>query len=212
MLAVREVLQRAVEHRDEIEQALPATRAELTPLYQSDELTVLKLVWAPGMWLQPHDHRMWAVIAQPRRRAGGQHLLPARGGGAHVVATGGKELHAGDVALLGDDVVHSVTNPLGVFTGAIHVYGGNFFHVGALRLVHGDPRPRDRRRRPEPVLRGVELSASARAFRPARARPRPAPAVHRGTELASANVPALTAGLTSASEPDRETGSAGTWR
>jgi predicted metal-dependent enzyme (double-stranded beta helix superfamily) len=44
-----------------------------------------------------------------------------------VVATGGKELHAGDVALLGDDVVHSVTNPLGAFTGAIHVYGGNFF-------------------------------------------------------------------------------------
>ena len=33
----------------------------------------------------------------------------------------------GDVALLGDDVIHSVTNPLTTCTAAIHVYGGNFF-------------------------------------------------------------------------------------
>jgi predicted metal-dependent enzyme (double-stranded beta helix superfamily) len=126
VLAVREVLRRALEHRDEIEQALPATRAELTPLYLSDELTVLKLVWAPGMWLQPHDHRMWAAIAIYGGREDNT-FYRREGGGAHVVATGGKELHAGDVALLGDDVVHSVMNPLGAFTGAIHVYGGNFF-------------------------------------------------------------------------------------
>ena len=32
-----------------------------------------------------------------------------------------------DVALLGDDTIHAVHNPLHRFTGAIHVYGGDFF-------------------------------------------------------------------------------------
>ncbi|HBC09695.1 MAG TPA: hypothetical protein DC046_19245, partial [Rhodospirillaceae bacterium] len=30
-------------------------------------------------------------------------------------------------APLGKDIVHSVTNPLDRLTGALHVYGGNFF-------------------------------------------------------------------------------------
>ncbi len=29
--------------------------------------------------------------------------------------------------LLGDDTIHAVTNPLRQLTGAIHVYGGDFF-------------------------------------------------------------------------------------
>ena len=32
-----------------------------------------------------------------------------------------------DWMLLGDDAVHAVHNPLGTCTGAIHVYGGDFF-------------------------------------------------------------------------------------
>ena len=31
-------------------------------LYQSEELTVLNVVWAPMMTIMPHNHRMWAVI------------------------------------------------------------------------------------------------------------------------------------------------------
>jgi predicted metal-dependent enzyme (double-stranded beta helix superfamily) len=30
---------------------------------------------------------------------------------------------------LGRDIIHSVTNPIGRLTGAIHVYGGDFFAV-----------------------------------------------------------------------------------
>jgi predicted metal-dependent enzyme (double-stranded beta helix superfamily) len=34
-------------------------------------------------------------------------------------------LSEGDVALLGDDTIHSVENPTRGYTGAIHVYGGD---------------------------------------------------------------------------------------
>jgi predicted metal-dependent enzyme (double-stranded beta helix superfamily) len=32
-----------------------------------------------------------------------------------------------DAEPLGPDIIHSVTNPIPRFTGAIHVYGGDFF-------------------------------------------------------------------------------------
>jgi len=41
---------------------LPPDRAEIVRLHVSPELTVLKVVWAPGMRFGPHDHRMWAAI------------------------------------------------------------------------------------------------------------------------------------------------------
>src|SRR5262249_38620886 len=44
-------------------------------------------------------------------------------------AAGGKQLETSDTVSLGKDVIHSVTNPWRQFTGAIHVYGGDFFGV-----------------------------------------------------------------------------------
>lgn len=44
-----------------------------------------------------------------------------------IEASGGKRLATGDVALLGDDVIHGVANPTDRYTAAIHVYGGDFF-------------------------------------------------------------------------------------
>jgi predicted metal-dependent enzyme (double-stranded beta helix superfamily) len=38
-------------------------------------------------------------------------------------------LAEGDAVPLGQDVIHSVTNPIPRLTGAIHVYGGDFFGV-----------------------------------------------------------------------------------
>ncbi len=37
---------------------------------------------------------------------------------------------SGDTVLLGDDTVHSVANPSREWTGALHVYGGDFFRTG----------------------------------------------------------------------------------
>ena len=44
-----------------------------------------------------------------------------------VEAAGAKALATRDCTVLGRDVVHSVTNPIPRLTGALHVYGGDFF-------------------------------------------------------------------------------------
>lgn len=121
-LAVKEVLERAMEHPRQIAEALPATRGELVPLHVSDELTVLKVVWAPGMRFRPHNHLMCAAIGL---YGGQEDNTFYRRSGDGIVVSGGRELRTGDVALLGDDTIHAVENPRQAFTGAIHVYGGN---------------------------------------------------------------------------------------
>jgi predicted metal-dependent enzyme (double-stranded beta helix superfamily) len=123
-LAIKEVLERAVSEPGALAEALPPERAELVPLHRSPELTVLKLVWAPGMRIDPHDHRMWAAIGI---YTGGEDNAFYRRDGSGIVESGGKRLAPEDVVLLGDDVIHSVTNPTSMHTGAIHIYGGDFF-------------------------------------------------------------------------------------
>ena len=107
---------------DDVARALPATRAEVVPLYASEELTVMKVVWSPGLSFGPHDHRMWVAVGMYGGREDNTFYRRSSPG---IVESGGRELHAGDVVLLGEDAIHAVTNPLRAFTGALHVYGGN---------------------------------------------------------------------------------------
>ena len=44
-------------------------------------------------------------------------------------AAGAKALCVRDAEPLGHNIIHSVTNPIPRLTGAIHVYGGDFFKV-----------------------------------------------------------------------------------
>jgi len=44
-----------------------------------------------------------------------------------VEAAGARSLCAGDAEPLGHNIIHSVINPIPRLTGAIHVYGGDFF-------------------------------------------------------------------------------------
>ena len=132
-LAVKEVLDRAVASPGEVAAALPPDRAELVRLHVSDELTVLKVVWAPGMSLRPHNHLTWASIGI---YTGGEDNSFFRRDGDGLAESGGRELRPSDVCLLGDDTIHSVTNPTTQFAGAIHIYGGDFF---ALERSQWDP-------------------------------------------------------------------------
>jgi predicted metal-dependent enzyme (double-stranded beta helix superfamily) len=126
-LAIKEIVERTVSQPAEVEQALGTPRwAEIGTLYRSPELTILNIIWAPGMYLYPHDHRMWAIIGLYGGREDNVfYRRTARG----LENAGGKDLGKADTILLGKTVIHAVTNPLRQFTGALHVYGGDFFGV-----------------------------------------------------------------------------------
>jgi len=122
--AIKDVLSRATSRPTDVADALSPERAEIVRLHSSPELTVIKVVWAPGMRFHPHDHRMWAAIGI---YAGGEDNTFYRRAEGGLTESGGKALRAGDVCVLGDDTVHSVANPTTGYAGAIHVYGGDFF-------------------------------------------------------------------------------------
>jgi predicted metal-dependent enzyme (double-stranded beta helix superfamily) len=123
-LAVRDVLARALERPGDLADALPCTKAEFAPILSTPEITVIKTVWAPGMQVPPHDHRMWGAIAVYAGKEDNTFWRRAEGG---ITQSGGKELAVGDVGLMGADTIHSVHSPLArTWTGAVHVYGGDF--------------------------------------------------------------------------------------
>jgi predicted metal-dependent enzyme (double-stranded beta helix superfamily) len=122
-LAIRDVLERAIERPGPVADVLRPTEGGLDLLHHSPELTVLHVVWAPGMRLYPHDHRMWAAIAIYAGREDNEFF---RRSGPTLTASGGKVVTERDVLVLGDDTIHAVANPTGRLTGAIHVYGGDF--------------------------------------------------------------------------------------
>jgi predicted metal-dependent enzyme (double-stranded beta helix superfamily) len=123
---MREVVARAVSRPGEILKALGEPKqAGLHKLYQSPGLTILNVVWAPMMTIMPHDHRMWAVIGIYGGRE--DNIFWRRLPNGKVEAAGARALQTGDAELLGRNIVHSVTNPIPRLSGAIHVYGGDFF-------------------------------------------------------------------------------------
>jgi len=126
--SVREIVARAVSEPDQVMHALgEPTRAGVFRVHHTPELTILNLVWGPEMTLMPHDHRMWAVIGMYTGREDNifWRRLPDEGG--RIEAAGAKALSRGECTVLGKDIIHSVTNPIPRLTGALHVYGGDFF-------------------------------------------------------------------------------------
>ena len=125
--AVREVVEKSAADPTQIMRALgEPTRAGAYTLHRSPELTVINFVWGPHMSLPPHDHRMWAVIGLYTGKEANAFYRRSPSG---LEPSGGKDLNEKDVCPLGSSVIHSVVNPLGALTGAIHVYGGDFFGV-----------------------------------------------------------------------------------
>jgi predicted metal-dependent enzyme (double-stranded beta helix superfamily) len=129
--AVREVVARAVADPLGVLAGIgEPKRAEVQTLYHAPELTILNVVWAPRMTIMPHNHLMWAVIGIYTGREDNifWRRLPGETGGK-IEAAGAKSLGERDAEPLGRDIIHTVTNPLPRLTGAIHVYGGDFFAV-----------------------------------------------------------------------------------
>ena len=129
--AVRELVTEAVSDPSALMASLgePA-RGGVHRLHVAEDLTVLNIVWAPRMTLKPHNHNMWAVIGLYTGREDNIFWRRVKDADEGLVeAAGAKSLGVGEVAPLGKDIVHSVTNPLSRCTGALHVYGGNFFET-----------------------------------------------------------------------------------
>jgi predicted metal-dependent enzyme (double-stranded beta helix superfamily) len=114
-------------------------------LHNTDELTILHVVWAPKMNIYPHDHRTWAAIGIYAGQEDNAFYRRAGAGARTLTPSGGKHLTTGDTVVLGDDTIHSVTNPLDSLTGAIHVYGGDFVRQPRSRWGPGpqEERPYD---------------------------------------------------------------------
>jgi predicted metal-dependent enzyme (double-stranded beta helix superfamily) len=126
---VREVMARSVSDPAQVIKGL----GELKPggiesIHRSPELTIINVFWPPNMVIMPHNHSMWAVIGVYGGREDNMlwRRLPDEPDGK-IEAAGAIALSTKDAQVFGPDVIHSVVNPIPRVTGAIHVYGGDFF-------------------------------------------------------------------------------------
>jgi predicted metal-dependent enzyme (double-stranded beta helix superfamily) len=125
--AVRDVVCRAIAEPDAILKVLgEPSGASAGVVFQAADLTILNVVWGARQWTLPHNHNHRAIIGM---YGGGEdnifwRRLPEDAKG-RVEAAGAQSLRHGDVAVLGRDIIHSVTNPLGKLSMALHVYDGD---------------------------------------------------------------------------------------
>lgn len=130
-VAIRELVTEAVSDPSKVVAELGAPEhAGLSTIYRSPELTIINFAWAPCMSLMPHNHQMFSVVGI---YSGREDNVFWRRTETRIEAAGAKSLGAGDVATLGTNIIHSVLNPIGKMTSAIHVYGGDFFEPKAPR-------------------------------------------------------------------------------
>jgi len=126
---VREVVARAVANPSDVIRVLGEPKAGgIQPIHRSPELTIINVLWPASMVIMPHDHAMWAVIGVYGGREDNMlwRRLPDDADGK-IEAAGAIALSTRDAQAFGPDLIHSVTNPIERVTGAIHVYGGDFF-------------------------------------------------------------------------------------
>jgi predicted metal-dependent enzyme (double-stranded beta helix superfamily) len=166
--AVREVVARAVADPVAVLRELgEPRRAGVERIYHGPDLTILNVIWGPMMTIMPHEHLMWAVIGVYTGAEDNMfwRRLGDAPSGSRIEAAGARSLRVGDAEPLGRDIVHSVTNPIPRLTGAIHVYGGDFF---AVERSEWDPETL--------TERAYDVEKNMRLFTEANARLVPAPA------------------------------------
>lgn len=128
---VREIVARTVsDHAAVVATLGEPTGGGIVPIYRSDDLTIINVLWPVNMVIMPHNHNTWAVIGVYGGREDNilWRRLPADS--AHgIEAAGAKSLCTGDAIAFGPELIHSVVNPSAKVTGAIHVYGTDFFAI-----------------------------------------------------------------------------------
>lgn len=158
---VREIVARAVAEPPAVLKAVGEPKlGHVEALYRGEDVTILNVIWPRSFTVMPHEHRIWAVIGV---YTGAEDNIYWRRigepGASRVEAAGARSLRIGDVEPLGRDIIHSVINPVSRLSGAIHVYGGDFF---AVRRSEWDPETL--------TERPYDVEKNMRAFNEANAR------------------------------------------
>ena len=129
--SISDLVQEAVTDSQAMINALgEPSQAAIEKLYVSDELTIINVIWAPKMTQTAHNHNTWAIIGVYSGREDNifwRRIQDDENG--KIEAAGAKSIATGETTTLGKNLIHSVTNPTSSFTGAIHVYGANFFEI-----------------------------------------------------------------------------------
>ncbi len=130
-LEIREIVEKAVSDPESLMKAVgEPSKAGASPIFSSSNLTIVNVVWAPWVTIYPHNHNIWAVIGIYSGREDNifwRRIDEDKQG--RIEAAGARSLCLGDVTPLGPHIIHSVNNPIPRNSGAIHIYGGDFFHV-----------------------------------------------------------------------------------
>jgi predicted metal-dependent enzyme (double-stranded beta helix superfamily) len=126
--AIHDVVRRVVAEPDGILKVLgEPSGASAGVVFRDADLTILNVIWGARQWTLPHNHNHRAIIGM---YGGGEDNIFWRrlpnDAKARVEAAGAQSLRLGDVAALGRDIIHSVTNPLGKLSMALHVYDADF--------------------------------------------------------------------------------------
>lgn len=123
--ALREIVTEAVMDPAGILKALGTPeKGGIDLLHRSNDLTVIHFVWSPYMTLIPHNHNMSAVIGIYNGR---EDNIFWKRTDAGLEAAAADSMGPGQVASLGRNIIHSVSNPIGKLSAALHVYTGDFY-------------------------------------------------------------------------------------
>lgn len=130
-------------HQRNLEQQLgTAQRSTYEALYRGSDLLVLHGVVPPTPKpVDPHDHRMWAVIGVYHGQEDNQ--LYARTGDATLEPIERFSVSAGEIRSLDSSTIHSVQAAGGQYLGAVHVYGGDLFGTPRSAWRDGVEQPND---------------------------------------------------------------------
>lgn len=129
-------------HQPRLEQQLgTADRSTYEALYRGRDLLVLHGVVPPTPRpVDPHDHRMWAVIGVYHGQE--DNWLFVRTDRA-LELTERLSVRAGEIRQLDASTIHSVQAAGGGYLGAVHVYGGDLFATPRSTWRDGVEQPND---------------------------------------------------------------------
>jgi predicted metal-dependent enzyme (double-stranded beta helix superfamily) len=153
MLAVKELIERAVREAGAVEAALSDSYG-VQLLHRSEDLTVASVVIPPGAPASlPHDHRMWGVVGVYGGQEDNQFFRRLDHG---LEESGGRSIPTGEALAMGSETVHAICNPSAIAAvAALHVYGGDL--VGADRSMWIPPDHDEQPYDDSVVLRGGRI-------------------------------------------------------